>query len=303
MKSILLSLTLICGLSPLMAFDAAKLRTDITRDESSSTFSSDFGYVVLEDATVRRVWDGEGSRLSLDFQPRDGSLICGRIRYEKPISISEASRVLNTIAQTTGRGWRKTDKAKIEPLGFQKAVFCMIEDKSKDKTYFFAVQNKSGKVTSINFYTDVPRSNRYALAEGSTQPHRTALGTSSNSSAEQIAYLNAQEAKFKGRRDTAIAAKPIAVDPSKPAQPAAPATEPAEPTAISAALANLGNKKEEEPRSLYSIAYGYVKDLGTQNLLIILGSLLALVILFKLCRKKKTPKAPVKTAAKPPVKK
>ncbi len=303
MKSILLPLTLICGLSPLMAFDSAKLRTDITRDESSSTFSSDFGYVVLEDATVRRVWDGDGRRLSLDFQPSDGSLICGRIRYDKPISISEASRELNNIAQTTGRGWRKTDKAKIEPLGFQKALFCSIEDKSKDKTYFFAVQNKSGKVTSINFYTDVPKSNRYALAEGSTQPHRTAMGSSSNSSAEQIAYLNAQEAKFKGRRDTAIAAKPVVVDTAKPVTPTAPATEIKEPTAVSAALANLSKKKEEEPRSLYDQAYGYVKDLGTQNLLIILGSLLALIILFKLCRKKKSPKTPAKTATKPPVKK
>ncbi len=294
MKSILFSLSLICGLAPLMAFDTARLHTDITRDESSTTFSSDFTYVVLEDATVRRVWDGDGRRLSLDFQPSDGSLICGRIRYEKPISISEASRELNTIAQTTGRGWRKADKAKIEPLGFQKALFTMIEDKSKDRTYFFAVQNGAGKVTSINFFTDVPKSNRYALAEGSTEERRTAMGSSSNSSAEQIAYLNAQEAKFKGRRDTAIAAKPIDVDVSKPTQVSKPVTDAGEPSAISAALANLSNKKEEEPQSLYSIAYGYVQNLGTKNLLIILGALFALIILFKLCAKKKSPKTPTK---------
>ncbi len=269
MKSVLFFIISFFSFLPLMGFDTAKLHLDITRDQSSEVFSNDYRYVVLEDATVRRIWDDGSRRLSLDFQPEDGSLICGRIRYMSPVKISDATRELNTIARTSGKGWRKTDPKKIEQLGFRKALFSKISNKS----YFFAVLNEAGQVSSINFYSSVPRSNRYSLAEGSTKVRQTGLGSSSNQSAEQIAYLKAQEAELRNPKDTGLAV----ADPST-------ASRGWRPNAQNSAKPSVAKSTSQAELSSAS-GESIIAGLDMQTLLIIIGAIFLVAILYVVCFK------------------
>ncbi len=254
---------------PLAALDHSKIHKGLTREQSAKVIPRDYRYNVLSDQTLRRHWSEEGHEYALDFDPKDGKLLCARIRYDEPVSLKVATRDMQKIGRTHASGWKRGEAKKMRHIGFTKARYIKLDD----KTFFFASQNRSGKVTALYFFTSTPKSDRYALAEGSSSTHQTALGSSDSSAAKRIAYLQREEEQLRAQAGGAAIAAVATPSPSKAGSlspKAAGATSPAT-NADSELTDQLMNPEQQ----------GGIINMGM--LFAIVGGVLVIALLYKLC--------------------
>ncbi len=249
---------------PLSALDYNKLHKGLTREQAVKVTPRDYRYMVLSDQTVRRIWSEDGQEYALDFDPKNGKLLCARIRYAEPVDQKTATRDMQKIGRTHASNWKRGEAKKMRHIGFTRAHYIKLDD----NTFFFAKQNRSGKVTALYFFTSTPKSDRYALKEGTSSVHQTALGSSDGSAANRIAQLQREEEQLRAQADGgAIAATNTTPTPAKPSGTFRP-TATSKDTAIADQLMN----PEQQGRGI-----------NMTMLLALLGGGFVIALLFMFC--------------------
>ncbi len=163
-----------CLSQSLLAFDYSDVSPSLARSQADFALSKDYKFVILEDDTVRRIWQTDKGQLSLDFDPRADRLISVQLSYKSPVSLKEAGRDARELADVTDIKWRRAVASKVKHLGFKKALY----SKLSNGCFIFADYNSSEKITHLTIFSKSPKKGRRDLKQGDPGGHATALGVS-----------------------------------------------------------------------------------------------------------------------------
>ena len=164
------------GIAP--AMQLSDVRIPITRREADEAFTKDYEFAVLVDGTVRRTWDLDGKKLSIDFDTNTDNAILITIDYIKPVPKQEGIDEAHQLA----RGLYSEDAKWEYPKNpeFMRDVLGMNNPRRKalvDKMMlFYETNNSKTRVTRVSLFALKPTTNRWALAEASVGDRRTAMG-------------------------------------------------------------------------------------------------------------------------------
>lgn len=180
------------------------LYTTMTRTEADDCLTKDYMYRVLNDLTVRRIWNLDDNRkLTIDFDPTKNKLLCIFVDYKKAVSEEKGTKDLLEITHAKKAKWKKLSKSRAEKYDVSpnaKAV------KAGKKAYAFMELNGAGKCFRISVYTYIPKENRRHLADINTTSYgMTAMGSNAGASAGKI-LLKEEERRFNTPNKTDLAA-------------------------------------------------------------------------------------------------
>lgn len=162
-----------------LAVQLSDLSPSMTRSSADEELTKDYAYRVLNDLSVRRIWNlDENRKLTIDFDSKSGKLICIVVDYRKPVTLEEADKDAGDIGKFEEAKWKKfpADKAAKYHMGRSRAM------KFKEGFMFQEITG-ANKCMRLTFYTGVPKENRRHLTEGSVVGGSSALGNTVSGSA------------------------------------------------------------------------------------------------------------------------
>lgn len=162
-----------------LAVQLSDLSPTMDRTMADDNLTKDYAYRVLSDLSVRRIWNvDENRKLSIDFDAKNGELICIVVDYRKPVSLEEADKDAADIGKFEEAAWRKFDANKAAKYYMGRARAMKFKE-----GYMFQEVNGANKCMRLTFYTKAPKENRRHLSEGSTLSGSSAMGNTLSGSA------------------------------------------------------------------------------------------------------------------------
>lgn len=198
-----------------LAVQLSDLSPSMTRTSADDELTKDYAYRVLSDLSVRRIWNLDDNRkLTVDFDSKNGNLICIVVDYRKPVTLEEADKDAADIGKFEEAKWKKfpSDKAAKYHMGRSRAM------KFKEG-FMFQELTGANKCMRLTFYTSVPKENRRHLTEGSTFGGSSAMGNTVSGGAVKN-LLKDEETRLytpnKTDKPKDVAPKPRKVEVTEP---------------------------------------------------------------------------------------
>lgn len=160
------------------ALDLADIQLPMSRSDADEKLGKDYTFQILQDSSVRRIWDLDGKKVTIDFDPGDNLAICVVVAYDQPVSRKKALADCRTLSagKAEGAKWAKTKKEAMGKLGMENAHVL----KLSDATYLFREDADKNKSVRLSLYAKAPKNNRFELApiegDGVTAMGRHSIG-------------------------------------------------------------------------------------------------------------------------------
>lgn len=265
-KALLLLVSCLIGLFySAQALEISDITLPLTRDAADRTLSKDYAYSMLADGSVRRVWDLNDKQIFIDFDTNTNEAVLVAIVYKRPVDKKVGIADAHTLAKgmyadnaTWDAAKDKTARQQIsDTFGLNNARRKKLNNKAM---LFYEMNDKGSRITRVSYFSLMPSTNRWELAEMRPDDEANALGTSwgkehiegtyRDEARRQAIPLSSEEgtpstetstdsaaATTTAAADTAATpAKPVSIatttttKPNKPARPAA-TTKPTAPKA------------------------------------------------------------------------
>lgn len=248
-RGIICSAALACSA---VALEVTELPNEgLTREYADRNFSKDYEYVILEDNTVRRIWQADGYSLVLDFDIRSSKLICLYVDYSPAMEKKTAMLHAEQLSEGRDEGvkWIKTKEKSARKVGMKDARLLRLTDGS---FLFWESAGASGACERLIWFAEAPRMDRMTVKEANRYTGRTAMGVSGVSGA--VEELRRDEDRRRGRASTPrpepIPANTEPVEQPEPAAAeqgkAAPAVQPTDTDWRSAVKEKFGIEVTED---------------------------------------------------------
>jgi len=218
------------------ALDLADIRLPMSRSYADEKLGKDYTFQILQDSSVRRIWDLDGKKVTIDFDPGNNLAICVVVAYDQPVSRKKAMADCRTLCagKAEGAKWAKTKKEAMGKLGMEDAHVL----KLSDSTYLFREDAGKNKSVRLSLYAKAPKNNRFELApvEGDGVTAMGRHSTGNNIKALREDEQRRQNAAPAGDKSALASAEPSAAKGSADA----PRRSPSSAAPVRTALGNSG---------------------------------------------------------------
>lgn len=222
-------MNIVCGMLLMVgvagALEVADLPSaELTRRYADQHFSKDYEFIVLEDNSIRRMWQAGDCSIAIDFDIRSDKPLSIYITYNEEVDHVRVMEDMMGLVRGRNEGckWSKAKEASARGVGLSSARFMRLTDGS----FLFLESGKAEKSYSrLIWFSEAPRRNRLELAEAKGHTGRTAMGTRAGGSTA-VAEIVKDEEKRRGRARTTTTPKSSPIIPATAPAPAAPESEP-----------------------------------------------------------------------------
>lgn len=222
-------MNIVCGMLLMVgvagALEVADLPSaELTRRYADQHFSKDYEFIVLEDNSIRRMWQAGDCSITIDFDIRSDKPLSIYITYNEEVDHVRVMEDMMGLVRGRNEGckWSKAKEASARGVGLSSARFMRLTDGS----FLFLESGKAEKSYSrLIWFSEAPRRNRLELAEAKGHTGRTAMGTRAGGGTA-VAEIVKDEEKRRGRARTTTTPKSSPIIPATAPAPAAPESEP-----------------------------------------------------------------------------
>ena len=225
-------MNIVCGTLLLVgaasALEVADLPSaELTRRYADEHFSKDYEFIVLEDNSIRRMWQAGDCSITIDFDIRSDKPLSIYISYKEEV---DHVRVMEDMAglvrgRNEGCKWSKAKEASARGVGLSSARFMRLTDGS----FLFLESGKAEKSYSrLIWFSEAPRRNRMELAEAKGHTGRTAMGTRAGGGSAVEEIIRDEEKRRSRTSGSSPKSAPVSAPQSTPIIPA-PSPSPAVP--------------------------------------------------------------------------
>lgn len=216
------------------ALEISDLHLPLTRTEADDTLSKDYTYQILQDATIRRIWNHDDKTITIDFDPLTNEAICIVVSYKSAVPRKKGMADAKLMCQGKAEGarWLNTKSEAARKFGMKNSKVLPLTD----GTFLFQEAEDGGKkFTRLSLFAKAPKGNRWELPT-LEMDNRTALGNAVQN--DNIKELFRDEERRLASGGPAVASRDTATVESV----AAPAPKPV----VSALGSTPGAKKTVE---------------------------------------------------------
>lgn len=158
------------------ALEISDLQFPLFRADADAKLGKNYTFQILQDGSIRRIWNLRGKTVTVDFDSGNNQAICVIISYDKPVARKvalEDCRLLSGDKTPEKAHWSKTKPEAMEKVGMSHAHVLKLTDSS----YLFREDEGKNKTTRVTLYAQAPKNNRLAIP-AIQGDGRTALGNS-----------------------------------------------------------------------------------------------------------------------------
>ncbi len=184
---------------PATALELSELRLPLTRSDADKMLSKDYRFRVLEDITVRRIWELDNRTVSVDFSPKqaDQALLVF-IDYTRPVTAETAAADATAMLGLEPDSWKKLNPQRAKKLGMEAAEGF----KLTSGRYCFREINEEGRVVRLAYYAGIPKEVRWDLADDNRDTGKTALGARSAAGSSEFLWQDEERRRGITKKPT-----------------------------------------------------------------------------------------------------
>ncbi len=277
---------------PAAALELEVLSPTMTRQDADDYLTKDYTYRVLEDGSVRRVWNPDAnSRLMLDFDPKKGTLLSMVMEFRKPVEEEVGMKLLSTIIGKEKISWTKMPEDKKEKIGVAGARAVKV-----GKGFAFYEEASNGKCRRITVYPNAPKESRlllremavedamgssFATSQAVTNSHKLMeeeskiFFTPNKAELAKAAAAARKRAEDAGDASSSIAVNTVQADEPAEETPEEPTVDTQEETPEKAVASTAKKKKKKVKEKSFAEKLGLTED----SMMMYGGVLLVLLII------------------------
>lgn len=158
------------------ALEISDLQFPLFRADADAKLGKNYTFQILQDSSIRRIWNLRGKTVTVDFDSGNNQAICVIISYDKPVARKvalEDCRLLSGDKTPEKARWSKTKPEAMEKVGMSHAHVLKLTDSS----YLFREDEGKDKSTRVTLYAQAPKANRLAIP-AIQGDGKTAMGSS-----------------------------------------------------------------------------------------------------------------------------